>query len=370
MPCKYKAFVSQNKQKTKKNYELSQKNTYLTAIYVFSRYFLVLLRLNIQSLENAFRLTYININNMRNIPIATKNLLLINIIAYLAYEVLRHMGIDLNSTFGLHFILASNFSFYQLVTYMFMHGGISHLFFNMFALWMFGCVVERVWGTKKFLIYYFVCGIGAGLMQEAAQFVNYSLEYAQYSHVIINEMRTPMDVVLNSWTTVGASGAIYGILLAFGMIFPEERIFIFPLPIPIKAKWFVLFYVAIELFSAFSSQGDGVAHVAHLGGMLFGYILIRYWNRHPYYGGFGTSQGQQFFNRMRSNWERRSNHHSDNTGWNSRHSQTVHESDWDYNARKKEEQDEIDCILDKIRKSGYDSLTKEEKQKLFDKSRK
>ena len=112
---------------------------------------------------------------MRNIPIATKNLLLINIIAYLAYEVLRHMGIDLNSTFGLHFILASNFSFYQLVTYMFMHGGISHLFFNMFALWMFGCVVERVWGTKKFLIYYFVCGLGAGLMQDAAHFVNYSL---------------------------------------------------------------------------------------------------------------------------------------------------------------------------------------------------
>lgn len=307
---------------------------------------------------------------MRNIPVVTKNLLIINVIVYLATEVLARMGIDLNGIFGLHFFMADDFSAYQLFTYMFMHGGITHLFFNMFALWMFGCVVESVWGTRKFLFYYILCGIGAGLMQEIAQFVNYSIEgLAAYDYVSVNGMSMPVGDYLNLWTTVGASGAIYAILLAFGMIFPEERIFIFPLPIPIKAKWFVMIYVAVELFSAFGSKGDGVAHLAHLGGMLFGFLLIRYWRKHPYsgYGDFGMSKGRQFFDRMQRNWEQRS-HRQAGTG--SRAGQPRHESDWDYNARKKAEQDEIDRILDKIRKSGYDSLTSGEKQKLFDNSRK
>lgn len=231
----------------------------------------------------------------RNIPTVTKNLLIINIVAFLAAQVLSMSGIDLNDIFGLHFFMASDFRIYQLVTYMFMHGNFTHIFFNMFALWMFGCVVENVWGPKKYLFYYMVCGIGAGLMQELAQFVSYSVEgLAAYSSVNMgNGMNIPMETYLNMLTTVGASGAIYAILLAFGMTFPNERMFVFPLPIPIKAKWFVIGYAAVELFSAFSTSNDGVAHLAHLGGMLFGFILIRYWKRHPYsgYGDFGTNKG-------------------------------------------------------------------------------
>ena len=266
--------------------------------------------------------------------------------------------------------MASDFRIYQLVTYMFMHGNFTHIFFNMFALWMFGCVVENVWGPKKYLFYYMVCGIGAGLMQELAQFVSYSVEgLAAYSSVNMgNGMNIPMETYLNMLTTVGASGAIYAILLAFGMTFPNERMFVFPLPIPIKAKWFVIGYAAVELFSAFSTSNDGVAHLAHLGGMLFGFILIRYWKRHPYsdYGDFGTNKGAQFFNNMRTNWERR--RHQKTTTQEQRSEQTRRESDWDYNRRQQEEQAEIDRILDKIRKSGYESLSKAEKQRLFDSS--
>jgi membrane associated rhomboid family serine protease len=250
-----------------------------------------------------------------------------------------------------------------------MHGGLQHIFFNMFALWMFGCVVENVWGPKKFLFYYILCGVGAGLCQEIAQFVQYSLNgLAAYDYVSLgNGIRMTTGEFLNQWTTVGASGAIYAILLAFGMIFPEQRIFIFPLPVPIKAKWFVMIYAGIELFSAISSTGDGVAHMAHLGGMLFGFILIRYWKRHTYsgLGDYSMSRGQEFFDRLRSNWEQRNQHRTTNHT----SQQTRHESDWDYNARKQREQAETDRILDKIRKSGYDSLTKEEKNKLFENSR-
>ena len=312
---------------------------------------------------------------MRNIPIVTKSLLIINIAAFLISLFSGHAAIlggrDLNDLFGLHFFLAPDFHLYQLITYMFMHGGWAHLFFNMFALWMFGCVVENVWGPKKFFFYYIFCGIGAGLCQEIAQFGQlYMVASDQISGFTIDRI---FDVardsanVLNLWTTVGASGAIYAILLAFGMLFPEQRIFIIPIPFPIKAKWFVMIYAAIELFLALTSSGDGVAHIAHLGGMLFGFLLIKYWKKHPYIGNdFGASKGQDFFNRMRNNWEQRkgSSFHTTATP------PPRHESDWDYNRRKQQEQEEIDHILDKIRKSGYDSLSKSEKQKLFDSSKK
>ena len=165
------------------------------------------------------------------------------------------------------------------------------------------------------------------------------------------------------WTTVGASGAIYGVLLAFGMLFPEQRMFIFPLPVPIKAKWMVCISVAIELLSALGTSGSNVAHFAHLGGMLFGYIMIRYWRNNPGGGNFGRSRGQQFFDKMKDNWERRTHRRADDAR---RNDGDRRESDWDYNARRKAEQDEIDRILDKVRRSGYDSLTEEEKRKLFD----
>ena len=307
---------------------------------------------------------------MNNIPTITKNLLIVNVVVFLATYLFRNMGVDLNNVLGLHFFLAPDFHIYQLFTYMFAHGGFSHIFFNMFALWMFGCIVERTWGPKKFLTYYIVCGVGAGLFQELAQFAQfYLIASEQLSHFTLAQTMKVANAnaaFLNLWTTVGASGAVYGILLAFGMLYPEERIFIFPLPVPIKAKWFVIGYAAIELFMAYSSTGDGVAHLAHLGGMVFGFFLIRYWRRHPDIR-YSRRGGQQFFDSMRASWERRTGR-KDRGGVFTNSANTRHESDWDYNARRKAEQERMDEILDKIRRNGYESLTREEKQQLFDAS--
>ena len=311
---------------------------------------------------------------MRNIPTVTKNLLIINVLAYLVGMLFGNMAGGLNDLFGLHFFLAPDFGVYQLVTYMFMHASLSHLFFNMFALWMFGCIVERTWGARKFLFYYMACGIGAGLLQEMAQFVQFYMLAAENIHGFsVSQIMTVANasaVGINLWTTVGASGAIYGILLAFGMLYPEERMFIFPLPVPIKAKFFVVGYAAIELFMAFSTSGDGVAHLAHLGGMLFGFLLIRYWRRHPGRG-YNRVGGRQFFDSMRSSWEQRTHRKADTTnsfGHTSTRSNGERNPDWDYNARRRASQEEIDRILDKIRRNGYDSLTRDEKQTLFDAS--
>lgn len=307
---------------------------------------------------------------MNNIPTITKNLLIVNVVVFLATYLFRTIGVDLNNVLGLHFFLAPDFHIYQLFTYMFAHGGFSHIFFNMFALWMFGCIVERTWGPKKFLTYYIVCGVGAGLFQELAQFAQFY--FIASEHIPHFTLAQTMKVAnayaafLNPWTTVGASGAVYGILLAFGMLYPEERIFIFPLPVPIKAKWFVMGYAAIELFMAYSSTGDGVAHLAHLGGMVFGFFLIRYWRRHPDIR-YSRRSGQQFFDSMRASWERRTGR-KDRGGVFTNSANTRHESDWDYNARRKAEQERMDEILDKIRRNGYESLTREEKQQLFDAS--
>lgn len=303
---------------------------------------------------------------MNNIPTITKNLLIVNVVVFLATYLFRTMGVDLNNVLGLHFFLAPDFHIYQLFTYMFAHGGFSHIFFNMFALWMFGCIVERTWGPKKFLTYYIVCGVGAGLFQELAQFAQFYLIASEHLLAQTMKVADAYAAGLNPWTTVGASGAVYGILLAFGMLYPEERIFIFPLPVPIKAKWFVMGYAAIELFMAYSSTGDGVAHLAHLGGMVFGFFLIRYWRRHPDIR-YSRRSGQQFFDSMRASWERRTGR-KDRGGVFTNSANTRHESDWDYNARRKAEQERMDEILDKIRRNGYESLTREEKQQLFDAS--
>ena len=300
-------------------------------------------------------------------PTMTKNLLIVNFLAYITTWVLELRGIDLTSLLGLHFFLASNFHVYQFVTYMFLHGSLTHIFFNMFALWMFGSVIERVWGPKKFLFYYICCGIGAGVVQEIVQYATYSIEgIAAYQYVNAGGVQMTTDAYINLWTTIGASGAVYAILLAFGMIFPNERLFIIPFPFPIKAKWLVVGYIAIELFSAMSGPGDGVAHMAHLGGMLFGFLLIRYWQKHPDSSQrFGRSRGQEFFENMKRRYDQR----QQGSRMKAEHTDPRRETDEEYNARKRQNQEEIDAILDKIRKSGYDSLTKEEKQKLFDQSR-
>ena len=300
----------------------------------------------------------------------TKNLLVINILAYAATWVLKGSGVDLNSLLGLHFFMASDFRVYQFLTYMFLHSSFTHILFNMFALWMFGSVIERVWGPKKFLFYYIVCGVGAGIVQELVQYGSYMAQgLAAYQYVNMGGAQISMDSYINMWTTIGASGAVYGILLAFGMIFPNERLFIIPFPFPIKAKWLIVGYIVIELFSAMSGPGDGVAHMAHLGGMLFGFLLIRYWRKHPDSSQrFGRSYGQEFFDNLRRKYEerQRSQHmHAEQTRWEEQRRET----DEEYNERQRKNQEEVDAILDKIRKSGYDSLTKEEKQKLFDQKR-
>ena len=309
-----------------------------------------------------------DIERMRNIPAVTKNLLIINVVCYLFTIV---AGDALANLFGLHFFLAPDFQVYQLFTYMFLHGGFTHLLFNMFALWMFGCVVENQFGARKFALFYLACGVGAGLFQEGAQMVQFWMRVNDYApgtglgDLFSYAGQPGIGQALNSWTTVGASGAIYGILLAFGMTFPEERIFIIPIPFPIKAKWFVMGYAAIEVASAMATPGDGVAHLAHLGGMAVGFFIIRYWRRHP--GGRGgsswhTPSGGGFFKFRRGG--------SEAGGRRKQESSPTGNPDWDYNARRKANQAETDRILDKIRRSGYDSLTAAEKKHLFDNSRK
>lgn len=297
---------------------------------------------------------------MRNIPIVTRWLLELNVGMFVLMYLVRGIGIDLNDSLGLHFILASDFSLIQLLTYMFMHGGLEHIFFNMFALWMFGCLIEQTWGPRRYLVYYLLCGVGAGLFQEAAQMVSFYFmceeQIPGFTLQMLGEVAKNSADTLNGWTTVGASGAVYGILLAFGMCYPEERMFIFPLPIPIKAKWFVVAYFVIEIGLTLTQPGSNVAHLAHVGGMVVGYFLIRHWREgsRPHYGN-GTSWAEKL-RRFRVSKPQQ----SDDSAYNR------HESDYSYNSRRQATQAEIDTILDKIRRSGYESLTKEEKQKLFD----
>lgn len=260
---------------------------------------------------------------LNNIPPVVKNLLIINVLMLFATFILESFGLDLNELFGLHHWSSDKFRPHQFVTYMFMHGGITHLFFNMFALWMFGKILEQVWGPKRFLTYYLVTGIGAAFLQMIVMTIELnSLENAiqnvrdsagpdsfalfidayvpkiflsQFQQLLAGWSLQPgsteyLSAALNlsndllelkrNIGTVGASGSVFGILLAFGMLFPNtELLLIFP-PIPIKAKYFVIGYGLIELYMGFSrNPSDNVAHFAHLGGMLFGYILIVYWKR-------------------------------------------------------------------------------------------
>lgn len=239
---------------------------------------------------------------MNRIPVVTKNLLAINVVMFLALIVANKNGIDLNNILGLHFYMSEEFHPYQLVTYMFMHGGFSHLFFNMFALFMFGRTLEYVWGPKRFLIFYVVAGLGAAFVQElvgAVRFYNLvegvdadkiaivfeegAAALREGKNFILPKL-AELNLVLNS-QTVGASGAVYAILLGFGMLFPNERMFVFPVPFPIKAKYFVIGYALIELYMGTMGTPDGVAHFAHLGGMLFGFFLIKLWRNKGEIGG-------------------------------------------------------------------------------------
>ncbi len=265
------------------------------------------------------------------LPPVVKNLIIINVLFFLATLLGSTINIDLSDYLGLHYFASQKFAPYQFITYMFMHGGFSHIFFNMFALWMFGTVLEQVWGPKKFLLYYIITGIGAALVHylvfyfeitpvlnsidaflanpdlvtlhqfasnhkfniggssdEFAQaFQSFQLNYntlqqepgnMQAMQESVNFVVAYRDHFLNLPLVVGASGAIYGLLLAFGMLFPNSLIYVYFF-IPMKAKWFVVIFGAIELFSGFLDQSSNVAHFAHLGGMIFGFFLILYWKK-------------------------------------------------------------------------------------------
>lgn len=177
-------------------------------------------------------------------------MLIINVLAFVALNT-PVIGKALFEYGALWPIGSGYFDVWQLVSYMFLHASLGHIFFNLFALWMFGQAIENFWGTHRFTVYYFLTGIGAALL-----------------HMLIGGGGAP---------TLGASGAVYGILLAFGMMFPERRIMLLIPPIPLKAKYFVAIFGAIELISGLSRTNSGVAHFAHLGGMLVGFILIKYW---------------------------------------------------------------------------------------------
>ncbi len=214
-------------------------------------------------------------------PPIVKNLIIINALVYVAQLMFK--GFDLTYKIGLWPIQSTHFNPYQIATHMFAHDptGIFHILFNMLVLWMFGRVLENVWGGKRFLIFYLVCGLGAAVAHLSVQYFQYQeiLEQAQYYDSIGNHFVAQQIRDLPAYA-VGASGAIMGVMAAFAYLFPNTELFIMFIPIPIKAKWAVLGYVAIDLFSGISNvRGDNVAHFAHLGGALTGFILVLVWNK-------------------------------------------------------------------------------------------
>lgn len=213
------------------------------------------------------------------LPPVTKNLIIINVIVWLAEVLIPGYGDKIVNLLGLHFFEGSMFNPAQVVTYMFLHSqqSITHLLFNMFSLWMFGRLLEQVWGSRRFLIYYMVCGIGAALIQEIVWLLTWEHEYISGAASFKNMMMT-----------VGASGAVFGLLLGFAFVFPNMPLYLFFIPVPVKAKYMVLGYAVLEFFFGITGTQSTVAHFAHLGGMIFGLAILLYWKRK------GTLRGNLF----------------------------------------------------------------------------
>lgn len=213
---------------------------------------------------------YDNGNNfISQIPTVTKNLVAINILMFIATLVNENFMV---ANFAMFYPASPFFKPWQILTHMFMHGGFWHIFFNMYSLLMFGSILERSLGPKKYLIFYFATGLGAVALHTG-------VEWLQARVFIANGIAQAYQQLLVT-PTLGASGAIYGVLIGFAMLYPQARLtLIFP-PIPMTAKWLVIIFAAIELFSGINGIQDGVAHFAHLGGMLFGWLLIRWWRKH------------------------------------------------------------------------------------------
>jgi len=227
-------------------------------------------------------------------PPVTKNLIIINVVMLLLAMLFQRMfNVNLNGVLGMFFFQSPLFKPWQIVTHMFMHGGLGHIFFNMYALWIFGKTLESVWGSKRFLIYYLATGLGAAFFHQLVNYIQFAPEIAalkgaysvdRINYALLNEILQPGNQFYQFGRelmrpTVGASGAVYGVLLAFGMLFPNTPLYIMFIPIPIKAKWLVIGFGALELFLGITQSGGSIAHFAHLGGMIFGFFLIRYWNK-------------------------------------------------------------------------------------------
>ncbi|MBO4282203.1 MAG: rhomboid family intramembrane serine protease [Bacteroidales bacterium] len=334
------------------------------------------------------------------LPVVTKNLLIINTLCYFAMVVAKGtFGFDMNDFFGLHYFRSSHFYPFQFLTYMFMHGNFEHLFFNMFALWMFGSVIENYWGSRRFLFYYLITGIGAAMTHYLVVSVQFGPDVALLKNCIdtvspenlqallqqhqfalnarsgeiwmrftdfqnqlpmlamqpdnvclqesIREFLTDyLDYYVSLPNIVGASGSIYGLLLAFGVLFPNDRIYLYFL-LPIRAKWFVVIFGLVELASGVLGTSDGVAHFAHLGGMLFGLLLIWMWRRQERQPSYRYEDDFSFAGRGRRA-----------------------KTDDEFSAEQAAERRKMDEILEKISRSGYEHLTKEEKDFLFRSSHK
>lgn len=208
------------------------------------------------------------------IPTVTRNIIIINVILYIATIINKSFMVE---TFGLFYPASAWFRWWQPLTHMFMHGGFWHLFFNMYTLLIFGMAVEQTIGSRKFLIYYFVCGLGAAALHTGVQY----LQAVTYMNQIAEGVASAASsyAMLKAVPTVGASGAIYGVLLGYAFLYPQNRMTLLFPPITLSAKWMVLIFLGIELLTGVTGTLDGVAHFAHLGGALLGWIMMVFWKK-------------------------------------------------------------------------------------------
>jgi len=221
---------------------------------------------------------------LSNIPPVVKNLLIINVLFFIATAIFESKGISLVRMLGVYYVDSPSFNVWQVITYMFMHGGFAHILFNMFALFTFGSSLEYIMGSKRFLNFYLITGLGALGLQMVVQALEVygltggiSINPLTYRSSDADAIRTLSEVYYTPM--VGASGAIFGLLIAFGMLFPNAELFIMFIPVPVKAKYIIPVYVLLELFLGVAQfSGDSVAHFAHLGGALFGFILVKLWH--------------------------------------------------------------------------------------------
>ena len=210
----------------------------------------------------------------RNLPTAVKNIIMINILVMVMTSLNENFMVE---KFALFYPTSPFFHWWQPVTHMFMHGGFWHIFFNMYTLFIFGSILERVWGTKKFLIFYFITGLGAAAVHTGVEWLQMQFWMGQAAEG--NMVALKSIHALKMTPTVGASGAIYGVLMGYAMLYPDSIMtLVFP-PVSLKAKWFVLIFAGIELLTGVTGTGGGIAHFAHLGGLIFGFLLIMYWKK-------------------------------------------------------------------------------------------